>query len=161
MLTHRILVFMLVAVMSVVLTTGVVLAAFATTSLTSTGQITVVSPPQPPAPPQPPPPSTDSYTVSATVLSFGDTTVQTGGAISVLSYPITVTNTGTTSIANIVVNIDPASVPVGLTATPSIVGTFPLAINGTATVTVTLTGAASPTPTIIDLAGITATLQPS
>ena len=141
----------LFAILGVLLIAGVALAAWVITNLTSTGEIRVVGPPDDP------PPLTETYTVDTTVMVFGVTKVSSGNPVSVTCQPITVTNTGTAKINGIDVVVD--NVPIGLSATADVAGSFPLTKNQTATVTVTLTGVLYDLGTV-SLEGITGTLAP-
>ncbi len=143
-LKRRFLGIPLVAIVAIVVMATTALAAWAVMTLTSTGTITVVHSP---------------YSVSSTALAFGDTEAITGGVIDVTSGEITITNHGVAPIGRIAVEL--AGVPVGLTATDSLVGIFPLATDQSATLTVTLTGTAPGEEGQIDLSSITATLTPA
>ncbi len=139
----------LFAILAVLLVGTVALAAWGVTYLTFTGSITTTEPPP-----------TQTYDVDPTELAFGDTTVVRGGAVNVTSSAITVTNTGEADINGIDVVIT-NDAPLTLTATPNVIGDFPLATGETATVTVTITGTASPIYFKYALHAMTATLAPN
>jgi len=134
------------AIIAVIFVAAVALAAWNVINLTSSGEIQVAAPPP-----------TMEWSVDTDVLVFGETNpVASGGAISVTSAAITVTNDGEADINGITVDV--SDLPAGLTATPNVTANYPLITDETATVTVTLTGTAPVGPTTIDLSGITATL---
>ena len=145
------------AVIAVILVAAVALAAWGVTNLTSTGTITVTAVPQ-----------EFTYTTDGTVMEFGNPIVPGGGAISINSAPIVVTNTGNmpisgfnlSNITGLPASITGASVHTGLSTNP-----FPLDPGEPCTIYVKLVGTAPTTtpgnPTSIPLGGIKADLTPN
>ncbi len=136
------------ALIAIILTTTLVLAAWGVINLTSTGSITIDDV------------VTQEISVDTSVLVFGNTNVDEGAGISVTSAIITITNDGEADITGLAIVV--SDLPAGISlATPNVTAIYPLVTNDTATFTVTLTGTAPAFPATIVLTGITATLTAS
>ena len=131
------------AVLALVLVAGGVFAAWDSTTLDSTGTITVEAT------------HTFDYSFDPTVLAFGDNTVQVNNPIEV-DVTVTVTNTGNQDIAGFL--ITPIGLPEGMTA--GYVGwDVPIPAGGTGELQFILSVTPTETGTI-DLSGITFELTP-